>query len=79
MRYGLTTNERYEQRKAAETQDRNERSVWRKKFAWFPVTLSDGTSVWWESYWFRERWLEVNDFRSLCWPGFYVTDKQAVD
>lgn len=78
MRYGLTKEEQLEQYKAREKQERIERGAWRKRFALFPVILSDGTNVWWENYWYRERWLEVNNFRSLSWPGFYVEDKEAI-
>jgi hypothetical protein len=45
-------------------EERNQRLRWTKPtkhFAWLPVTLEDGSKLWWEDYWYIERWQKSYD------------------
>lgn len=68
MLYGKTTEQ---QRKEYE-QKRLDRAIWKHKFAWFPITLSNGRKLWLEYYWIRYIWQPYKYYNYKVTGGFYT-------
>lgn len=74
MLYGKTT----EQQVKKYEQKRLDKSIWKHKFAWFPITLPNGRKLWLECYWIRYIWQPYRYRNHKVTGGFYTREINRV-